>query len=270
MVVYADILILVNFIVDYFLLALTSRFLQKSTVFLRTVLGAAAGGVFSLYIFLPQTNSFFEIAVHVFMCAAMCLITFKMQGIKDFIRSVAVLFAVNFAYSGAMIALWYIFKPYGMVINNSIVYFNISPIFLTVFSLIGYFAVLLFRKIFKKTFTQTTYCEVNITCRGNSLKLSGIVDTGNSLKDVFGISQIFITEYSVIDKILGKEVANPVRVRKIPCKTVTGESLLDGFRIDGAEIVFNKHKYTFKNPILAVSVTPLNDCKIIVNPESLN
>lgn len=270
MTVYADILILVNFTVDYFLLALTSRFLNKSPRLLRLILGAAAGGVFSLYIFLPQINSFIEIAVHVFMCAAMCLITFKMHGIKDFFRSTAVLFAVNFAYSGGMIALWYAFKPYGMIINNSIVYFNISPIFLTFFSLLGYFLVLFFRKIFKKPFTPNAYCSINVTCCGNNLSLSGIVDTGNSLKDVFGISQIFITEYSVINKILGDEVKNPVRMRKIPCKTVTGEKLLDGFRIDGAEIVFNKRKYTFKNPVLAVSAVPIDDCKIIINPESLN
>ncbi len=270
MVVYADILMLVNFTVDYFLLRLTSRFLHKKPRLWRTLVGAAAGGVFSLYIFLPQSNFFVQIIVQIFMCAALCAIAFGFGNMKAFFRSAAVLFAVNFAYSGAMIAVWLIFKPYGMIINNSVVYFNVSPLFLILFSVIGYFIVLLLRKVLKNTFSQNIYCDVTINCKNRSLKLCGIVDSGNSLTDVFGLSQIFITEQSVVDEILCEEKANPTRFRKIPCSTVAGERLLDGYRIDEVQILYNNQKHTFKNSVLAVSNTALDDCKIIVNPDNLN
>lgn len=270
MVVYADILMLVNFIVDYFLLSLTSHFLHKNPKLWRRLLGAAAGGVFSLYIFLPQTNFFFQSTVQLLMCATLCFISFGFGDIKTFLRSAAVLFCVNFAYSGAMIAVWLIFKPYGMVINNSVVYFNISPLFLILFSVIGYFTVLVLRKLLKKTFSENTYCDVTVNCGSNTLKLRGIIDSGNSLSDVFGISQIFITEENIVDALLGKQKQNPVRFRKIPCSTVAGERLLDGYRIDNAKVFYNNKKYEFKNPVLAVSGAPLNDCKIIINPENLN
>ena len=146
MVVYADILILINFIVDYFLLLITSHFLHKHTKLWRLVLGSAVGGVFSLYIFLPQVNFLLQTAVHILMCAAICFATFKINEIKDFLRCVSTLFAVNFAYSGAMIAVWLLFKPNGMVINNSIVYFNISPIFLIAFSVLGYFIAMFLKR----------------------------------------------------------------------------------------------------------------------------
>ena len=270
MTVYADILILVNFIVDYFLLLLTSRFLHKKPRLWRLILGAGAGGFFSLYIFLPQTNFVFQSFIQILMCAILCLITFRFGDIKSFFRNVAVLFAVNFAYSGAMIAVWLLFKPYGMVINNSVVYFDVSPLFLILFSVTGYFIVILLRKLLKKTFAQNTYCDVLVSCCNHSLKLSGIVDSGNSLNDVFGLSQIFITEWEVVHTLLGEEIKNPARFRKIPCSTVAGEKLLDGYRIDSAVILFNNKKFDFKNPVLAVSTTPLIDSKIIVNPENLN
>lgn len=270
MVVYADILILVNFIVDYFLLGISSHFLHKKPRLWRLLSGAFAGGLFSLYIFLPQTNFLFEITVHILMCGIMCFITFGAYGAKDFFRCAAVLFAVNFAYSGAMIAVWYIFKPYGMVINNSVIYFNISPLFLILFSVIGYFCVLLLRRLLENTFPQNTKCEVTIYLADKKLYLCGIADTGNSLRDVFGISQIFITEETIVDAILGEEKQNPTRFRAIPCGTVTGEKLLDGYRIDKAEINYNKRKFEFKNPVLAVSHAPLDDCQIIVNPEIFN
>ena len=233
-------------------------------------MSAAAGGVFSLYIFLPQTNFLCQSAVQLLMCAILCLISFGFGGIKTFLRNAASLFCVNFAYSGAMIAIWYIFKPYGMVINNSVVYFDISPLFLILFSIVGYFGVLLARRLLKKTFSQDTYCDVTVCCGGKTLNLCGIADTGNSLVDVFGLSEIFITEAAVIDALLGEQSKNTSRIRKIPCNTVTGERLLDGYRIDSATVRWGDKNYSFKNPILAVSQTPLADSKIIVNPENLN
>ena len=269
MTVYADILILVNFIVDYFLLLITSRFLHKKPRLWRLLTGALSGGLFSLYIFLPQSNFLFQSLVPILMCAMLCLIVFGFGDIKNFCRSVAVLFAVNFAYSGAMIAVWLLFKPYGMVINNSVVYFDISPLFLILFSVLGYFISVFLRRVLQKSFSQNTYCDVTVSCGDNISNLIGIADTGNSLKDVFGLSEIFITDERIVDKLLGCEKQNPTRIRKIPCGTVTGERLLDGYRIDHAAVVFNNKKYNFKNPILAVSTTPLDDCEIIVNPENL-
>ncbi len=270
MTVYADILMLVNFVVDYFLISIAARFLNQKPRLWRLLLGSAVGGIFSLYIFLPQSNFLLQSFIQILMCAVLCLISLGFGNIKSFLRSTAVLFAVNFAYSGAMIAVWMLFKPYGMVINNSVVYFDISPLFLILFSVIGYFGVILLRRLLKKTFSHNAYCDVTAYCGKRSLRLEGIADTGNSLKDVFGISQIFITDGDIVDTLLGDEKQNPARFRKIPCGTVVGKRLLDGYRIDSIKIIFEKRKFEFKNPILAVSNTPLSDCQIIVNPENLN
>lgn len=273
MAVYADILMLVNFIVDYFLILLTALALHKKPRLRRVLLGAAAGGISSLYIFLPKTVFLLETAVHIAICCIMCAISFGIHGAKDFFRNAAVLFLVNFAYSGAMIAVWYLFKPNGMVIKNSVIYFDISPIFLIAFSVLGYFIVTVLRRILKKTFPQSIKCEITVYCGDKKLCLCGIADTGNSLCDPFGMSQIFITEKRVVDMLLGADKSTDEcaqRYRTVPCNTVTGARLLDGYRVDRAEINYNKRKFLFKNPVLAVSHTPLDDCEIIVNPEILN
>ncbi len=269
MVLYADVLIVVNFIVDYFLIAISARFLHKRPRLWRQLLSAFLGGIFSLYILLPQSGFLLQSTVQIFMCAALSFVAFGFDSIKSFCRSTAVLFLTNFAYSGAMIAVWLIFKPNGMVINNSVVYFNISPLFLIVFSVLGYFIVAFLRRALQKNFSASSRCEVTVKCGQNSLMLEGIVDTGNSLCDVFGLSQIFITEAEIVDAVLGVEKQNATRFRAIPCGTVTGERLLDGYRIDSAVVCFEKKKYTFKSPILAVSHTPLDECKIIINPDNL-
>ncbi len=270
MVVYADVLVIVNFIVDYFLIAIAARFLHKRPRLWRQLLAGFIGGLFSLYIFLPQMHFLLQISIQIIMCVILSLVAFGAGEIKSFCRSVAVLLLTSFAYSGAMIAVWLVLRPNGMVINNSVVYFNISPIFLIIFSVLGYFSVALLRRILQKSFAKSCECTVTVKCMDNNLTLCGIADTGNSLTDVFGISQIFITDAEIIDAVLGAEKNNKARFRAIPCNTVTGERLLDGYRIDLAEVWFEKQKYSFKNPILAVSLTPLDECKIIVNPNDLN
>jgi len=270
MTVYADILMLVNFIIDYFLILITGKFLHIKIKLVRLIVASVLGGIFSLYILVPQTSFIIQVGVQIFMCAILCAVSFGIKNIKQFIRCVLTLFCVNFAYSGAMIAVWIVFKPRGMVINNSVVYFDISPLFLIAFSVVGYFIAILARKILKKPFLQNTYCEATLLCGDKKITLGGIADTGNSLQDVFGTSQIFITDNDTVNMLLGKQLHDTTRFRKIPCGTITGESLLDGYRIDRAQITFNNKKYDFANPILAVSKTPLYDTKIIVNPENLN
>ncbi|MBQ8794016.1 MAG: sigma-E processing peptidase SpoIIGA, partial [Clostridia bacterium] len=48
-VVYADILIIVNFVVDYFLISIAAHFLNKKPRLWRLLLSAGTGGIFSLY-----------------------------------------------------------------------------------------------------------------------------------------------------------------------------------------------------------------------------
>ena len=248
MYVYADILVLTNFLVDYFLLRLSAIFLHKRTKLWRMILSAFVGGLFSLYIFLPKTNFLLQIIIHVLMSASLVGLAFGWGSVKDFCRNTAVLLAVNFAYSGCMIAIRYVFNPYGMVINNSVVYFNVSPIFLIVFTVVGYFAVSLSKRLLQKTFPQNIHCSATLFCFEKILTLDAIADTGNSLKDVFGISQIFITDAQTVDCLLPYDKSSDrvrCRYRAVPCSTVSGSTVLNGYRIDRAEVIKNGKKYVF-------------------------
>ena len=76
MVVYADILILVNFIVDYFLIKLTACITKSYIKIFRMVIAAFIGSIFSLYIFLPPLNPFLEILLKLVTSAVMVCIGF--------------------------------------------------------------------------------------------------------------------------------------------------------------------------------------------------
>ena len=88
---------------------------------------------------------------------------------------------------------------------------------------------------------------------------------------MFGNSEVIIIDKTKAHKILGSSDYSSeklkTRYRAIPCTTVSGYDILDGFRLDTAEVKTADKKVILKNPILAISkVSTENGCGI-VNPK---
>lgn len=275
MVVYADILIVLNLTVNFLLLSFSAKILRLKPKPLRLFLSAFLGAVSSLYIFLPKPSIISELSFKISVCLVMTLIAFKFSGFKQFLRQSLILFAVTCGYGGLMIALWHIFRPDGMIINNSVVYFNISPTVLVGTSVAAYLIITLLRRIFTRNSDFAGQYEIKVSALGNTVTLKAFADTGNSVTDIFGQSEIIITDRSSVNRLFGTtEIGDTphlsTRLRMIPCSTVSGEGLLKGFRCDSAVLQAENKVITLKNPILAISETPLRDgCNAILNPQIL-
>lgn len=275
MIVYADVLIFLNTLVDYFLLLVTAKLTGEKTKTLRVVLAAFLGGISSLYIFLPRQKIVIEFIYKVAVAFLLSWVCFGVTAYKKFVKNTGVFFLATCGYAGVMFALWAIFKPYGMVINNSVVYLSISPTVLVLFSIGGYVAFTLLWQIFKKSSTEATRHEITVFANDKQICLNAIADTGNSLEDVFGKSEVIIADERQAIRLFGNleiehspELAR--RYRLLPCSTVSGTDTLKGYRCDTAQIKLGDGKIILHNPILAVSKTPLNDdYNAIINPKIL-
>ena len=272
MTIYADVLIVLNTLVDYFLIKIAAKLANEQIPFWRIALASLLGGVLSLYIFLPSSGILSEISIRFSMSLIMTVTVFGFKNIKSFLRNTVYLFAVTYLYGGFMFCIWLLFKPSNLIINNSIVYINISPIILIISSAIYYFIVMLIRFFLGKNAVTSENCTVQIRLGERQDTLKAIVDTGNSLTDVFGMSEIIITSKNTADRLIREESESEKskRYRTIPVKTISGTSLIDGYRIDEAKIITANDKKVLINPILAVSNTKLdNEWDAIINPRSL-
>lgn len=273
MAVYADILVIINLIVDYFLLAASAAVLRIKLSVLRQLGGASIGALSSLYIFAPNYGIFTNLLFRAAVCAIMVLCAFGFRSTKRFLRAAGVLFLVTCGFGGVITAVWSIFKPHGMTVVNSVVYFNISPAVLISVSVITYLLFMLLNAIFSKTSELADRCEITVTAEEKSITMDAIVDTGNSIKDYLSGSDVIIADSEFVKALLGSD--NPQtdtrlksRYRILPLSTVSGGGTLDGFRCDSAVISDGEHTVKLEKPILAVSKTPLrDDYQAIVNPE---
>jgi len=272
-IIYLDVLIVLNVIIDYFLLKVTAGILKRTPKLWRILTASLAGGLSSLCIFLPLSGFLAEFAVNLGVDFIIAFACFGFGNVKSFLKAGGVFFGVICLYAGIMMALWQILRPEGMIVNNSVVYFNISPIVLIGFTIIGYFGYILFSKIFASTAECAKECELTIYADGGSVGATAIIDTGNSITDLFGKNEIIIVDKSVLKALFGEIdiEKNPDlrhRYRKIPCGTVAGADVLDGFRCEKAGIVYEGREIHLQKPIAAISKIPLKEnYSAILNPK---
>ena len=276
MIVYADILVTVNIIVDYFLLNITAFILKRKIKTVRLIISSVLGGISSLYIFIPLNNVFFDMSFKAFTCLVMIFVLYGKSKIKTFIKAVITMTAITFLYGGIMIFLLKTFKPDRMIVNNFVVYFEVSPLVLAVTTIAFYIMFILLSKIFEKRCTNAKRCKVDIIVEDKTKTVTALIDTGNSASDVFGKSDIIIVDTKVKKSLFGNENKDTSeklkrRFRYVPCTTVSGEDLLEGYRCDKA-IVRNEDKvYELISPVMALCKQPLNDdYNAIINPEIFN
>lgn len=274
LIIYLDVLIIVNLIINYYILLLTAKINKAEYKNFKLILGAFLGALFSVYIFLPQQHIIIDILMKLFTAALTILISFRFISIKNFLRNVFIMFITSFSFAGAIFAVWAIFRPRGFIINNSVVYFDISPIFLVLFSVFFYLIITILNSILKRSAITAKNCKVNIVLKDSQATLEGIFDSGNSVKDILSNSTVIFIGKKSLEILLGKNKINDYefqdRYRVLPCKTVTGSKLLEALRCDSAKVTFENKEIILNAPIIALSENiDEGDYSAILNPEIL-
>ncbi len=276
MVVYADVLIFLNTIVNFILLSITGLLYSQKIHIMRLAAAALVGGLFSLYILIPQDAAIIEMLVRGVCGAILVIIAFGVRNIKQTLKLWAIMFAVSFIFAGFMMAVWSVFKPEWLLINNGTVYFDISPLMLIILSISAYSIVAVIMLIFRRKQSKETMCEITISCDEKTVTVTALLDTGHNLRDnVFG-SPVIIIDTQTGNKLFGHITVNmPVyacgktdkRFRVIPYSTIGSGGLMPAFRCEWADAIIDGKKYRVNDPVVAVTENKINDtCSAIVNP----
>lgn len=270
-IIYVDVLILVNFIVDYFLLLLTSRVLKIKYKLFRLLSSAFISGLSSLYIFFENSNAFIDFFFKLFVAFLAVIIAFKLKSVKLYLKTYSVYFVLNFIFAGIVTFIYKSFSLHNVLVLNSVVYFNISALELVIFTVGFYFLFLLLRKIFKSSSYTAKKALVTVFYENKYIELPSIIDSGNSIEDIFSQSDVIIADKRDIFSLFGEVENNEKlasRFRIIPCVTVSGKDYLKGIRSDKAVVKTKEKNIVLEKPIIAESKTALNDdYRAILNPK---
>lgn len=283
--VYVDVMLAVNFVMDFFILWATGRLANIKVSFGRLTLGALLGASYSLVIFFPEGSIVSSLLAKIGCSLLMVLVTFYPVKLRLFIRSLAYLYLISFAMGGAVIAATYLANDipgYVQVFNGGGVYFGGLHygwllIGLLVALIIGWGGLWYLRK---NRLHQEYVSTLIISLLGQRLEIKALLDTGNQLSDPLTNGPVVVVETLALkryfpgsiwktinqDDLIMSELAASVepewasRIRLIPFSSVgRSNGIMVGIRPDWVEVI-NKDGAFRRNDIV-LGLTNKNLCK---------
>ncbi len=261
-VVYIDVLFCINLIINYLILVATSAILKRKDSRWRIFVGAMLGALYSVFIFFPSLGLFYGSLAKFLFSLSIIVVAFKFKSLLEYIKLLVFFYFITLAFGGIIFALYLFFAPPGMVWQNGVFYFNISPFVLIVSSVVCYAIISITLKLLKRDSPDGSIYNLTIETDSGKADLMALMDTGNALEDIISNSPVIVAEYQEIEKIIPKNIRSVFksdiqhnentemiskcdwadRFRVIPYKAVGGENgLLPAFKpntikVDGKQV----------------------------------
>jgi stage II sporulation protein GA (sporulation sigma-E factor processing peptidase) len=205
-VVYVDVLLVLNFMVNFVLLRVAALCSGRWFSGARGVLAAAAGAMGALVIFVPMPGIWSAGAFKLAVSAAMVLIAFPWAGVRALIKDIFCLFAVSFVFSGAMLAVYLALSPTGMTVYGGVVYFEIGAPALLFATAGCYLIVSLLSRLLWRRAPKEAICEVTVLTDRGVCVLPALIDTGSSLVEPFSGSPVMVCGEQDLGRALPPEI----------------------------------------------------------------
>jgi len=228
MKIYLDLVLILNFIFDFLLLASVSIFLRRNVSLTRLIIGAFVGSI-SIFTLFLNINFFELFLIKLFISIIMCLITFSYSSLKYTLKNMFYLYTTSMILGGCLyfLNIEFSYKQVGLVFYhnglsiNIVVLVILSPIILYFYS----------RQIKELKNNYSNYYKVKIKMDKHIIKCNGFLDTGNKLQDPY-----FHRPVIILDKRKIVFDINEFEMILVPIITANGTSMLKCFKAEYIDI----------------------------------
>ncbi|WP_144473567.1 sigma-E processing peptidase SpoIIGA [Bacillus pumilus] len=211
MVIYLDVIWLLNFCFDLLLLLLTAFILKRQVKKRRYMLGALIGSSIVLLLFTPFAMVVSHPLGKLLFSIFIVLATFGFQRFRSFFQNLFAFYFVTFLMGGGMIGVHSFLQTNTVIQNGLLISQNDGfgdPIS-WLFVLTGFPAIWLFSKkrlgevcTKKRQYDEQVLVELHI--HGETIRLKGLVDSGNQLYDPMTKTPVMIVQADHLTAICGE------------------------------------------------------------------
>ena len=256
-VVYADLLFLIDFSMDFLCFYITARLLHRRFSILRCLVGAAAGGIYSVVSIFFSMNVWLGLMADLGVCAIMCLIAYGCKGksFYEFCLYTSAYFGVSACLGGFMTAIYSILNRLNIPFDKLNASDGISVWLFGLLALMSGLAAMMGGRFFRNASTADI-ADVEITYGGKSVSVRAFVDTGNMISDPISGKKVIIIDKTAASGIMndeGIEMAlrgkfglvsadEAKKIRLIPMETAGGGRMLCAFKPDKVTVTVTDNK----------------------------
>lgn len=198
-VVYADVLLVLNFLLDFFLLWATGRFLRLKPKAWRLLLAALIGSLYGVCVIVPELTFLYPIWLKLLFSLALVRIAFPFGSWRRFLQATGAFYLISFAMSGAVLGGSAFFSN-GLNLGSES-YIRWGALFFAVFAavIIASWGI---RKISQNWRQENFQTKLEIWAGGRSCFLPALIDTGNTLSDPLSGRPVIVGEYRQLASLL--------------------------------------------------------------------
>ncbi|PGT86577.1 sigma-E processing peptidase SpoIIGA [Bacillus sp. AFS040349] len=301
MSIYLDVIWLLNFSFDLFLLVLTAIALKRKIMKIRIILAALLGSSIVIMMFSPlafiSTHPLGKMSISILMV----LLAFGFKRFRYFFHGLFTFYFVTFLVGGGMIGVHYFLQAEityldGILMTNSTGFGHpISWLFVLIgFPVLWMFARNSLEGFEAKKIHYEQLVTVKIKVDSTQMTLKGLVDSGNQLFDPITRSPVMILDTQKVKDYIPEQLVHHAlqddvmkamtddqqeghewehRVRIIPYRVVGKENqFLLGFKPDEVWIETNSEKIKVQKTIVGLNRTALSsedEYQCIVHPKML-
>jgi stage II sporulation protein GA (sporulation sigma-E factor processing peptidase) len=198
MIVYVDLLFLINFVIDFALFYLTARVRRLGVRVRKLMLASLLGaGYVLLYIF-PQLSFTYTLGVKAAVSVLLVAVAFGFKPLGFLFKNVMAFYFVSFGLGGGLFALQYLLndryqKLSGILDIGNPFLAGTSLLFIG-FPILFWFSRQMYRAIGDKNRMSVFLVQVEISIEERKATLVGLIDTGNHLYEPMTRRPVMIAE----------------------------------------------------------------------------
>lgn len=235
MVVYADVLLVLNWWIDFLLLLGVRYLVGEGSPSWRLALGALAGSLSCFVLFLPPLPVWLSLLLKLLTAAAMIRLSFRWRDRRLFMRQLLWLFGLSAGLAGVSGALYFFAAPPGFYVFNGVVYYAAPPLLLVGLTVACYGLLWALDKFLRRRAPAGRCYTVQVFHDGRRVRFLCLYDSGNHLTEPFTNRPVLVAERVVISELLpvpasAEELETADAAwRLIPYDTLGGTGLLPAF-----------------------------------------
>jgi len=299
MVLYFDVVFLINLLMNYLILYFVALVLNLKRVFGRLFLGAILGCLFLLSIVSEKCQVLQSFPLKIIISVIMILVSFRPKSFRDFLKILSFFYVISFMMGGGALAFFYFLNLRQNLITNTLIINNISvPWWILLVSALALFLFLkyLWPLLYSILSKDAYLALLTIVIDDKPLEITGLIDTGNDLFDPLSNYPVIIVELDAIKNFfskdlqvilekgpeeslvtLGETIANSIwanRFRIIPFESIgKSRGLMIGFKPDIVKIQHNDKVKSTNEAVVGIYQRVLSSegtYKALLNPVLLN
>ena len=285
MIVYGDLLFLINFSMDFLCFYLSCLLLHRKMKVGRTCAASILGGIYSVASLFILVSGSISFVIDALMLVLMCLIAYGVRktGVKTLIKSVFLYFFVSALLGGLMTALFSLFNNLEFIKEIEGSGDGIDVWVFVVLAIIGSFFAMNGGKVLRRSFSEKSVL-LKIESEIGAETICALVDSGNlATEPISGKSVVFVSvekckkiiEKSLYNAIINNSIFDDVefsvlnKIRFVPTKVLLGSSLLPAVKFKKVILINGKHEKEISVYVAFVNQEALGKYDAIISHETI-